>query len=128
VTGAGAAGLFFLASGGGRVCEALLSCAPLEVPLHHHWVSRPLEWLLDETLTTETVTTVARTTTPTFHSSRSQRDGLPDPSLVTPLAGVTSTMRSTPCCARHSTSALGPLSIAVLSFSTVARHTRTAGR
>jgi hypothetical protein len=28
VTGVGAAGLFFLASAGGRVCEELLSCAP----------------------------------------------------------------------------------------------------
>jgi hypothetical protein len=32
VTGAGAAGLFFLTSAGGRVCEELLSCAPLEAP------------------------------------------------------------------------------------------------
>jgi hypothetical protein len=36
------------------------------------------------------VTTTARATTPTFQRSRSQRDGLLDPSLVTPLAGVTS--------------------------------------
>jgi hypothetical protein len=28
--GARAVGLFFLASSGGRICEALLSCAPLE--------------------------------------------------------------------------------------------------
>jgi hypothetical protein len=48
---------------------------------------------------TETTTSVARTTTPTSQRSRSQRDGSPDPSLVTPLVGVTSTMRSTPCCA-----------------------------
>jgi hypothetical protein len=32
VTGAGAAGLFFLASAGDRVCEELLLCAPLEAP------------------------------------------------------------------------------------------------
>jgi hypothetical protein len=43
-----------------------------------------------------------------------------DPSLMTPLAGVTFTTRSTPCCARHSTDTLGPSSIAVLSSSTVA--------
>jgi hypothetical protein len=60
--------------------------------------------------------------------SRSRRDGVLDPSLVTPLAGVTFTMRSTPCCTRHSTGALGPSSIAVLSSSTVAGFTQTAGR
>ena len=32
VTGVGAAGLFFLASARGRVCEELLSSAPLEAP------------------------------------------------------------------------------------------------
>jgi hypothetical protein len=74
------------------------------------------------------VTTTARATTPTFQRSRSQRDGLLDPSLVTPLAGVTSMMRSTPCYARHSTGTLGPSSIVVLSSSTVAGVTRTAGR
>jgi hypothetical protein len=31
-TGVGARGIFFLASAGGRVCEELLSCAPLEAP------------------------------------------------------------------------------------------------
>jgi hypothetical protein len=74
------------------------------------------------------VTTAAQAIAPTIQRSRSQRDGLLDPSLMMPLAGVTSTMRSTPCCARHSTGALGPSSIAVLSSSTVARLTRTAGR
>jgi hypothetical protein len=82
---------------------------------------------LEETPTTE-VTTTARATTPTFQRSRSRRDGLLDPSHVTPLAGVTSTMRSTPCCARHLTGVLGLSSIAVLSSSTVAGFTRTNGR
>jgi hypothetical protein len=77
---------------------------------------------------TMVVTTAARARAPTFQRSRSRRDGLLDPSLVTPLAGVTSTMRSTPCCVRHSTDALGPSSIAVLSSSTVVGLTRTAGR
>jgi hypothetical protein len=74
------------------------------------------------------VTTAARSTTPTFQRSRSHRDGLLDPSLVMPLAGVTSMMRSTPCYARHSIGALGPSSIIVFSCSTVARFTQTAGR
>jgi hypothetical protein len=43
-------------------------------------------------------------------------------------AGVTSTTRSTPCCARHLTGIPGLSSIAVLSSSTVAGFTRTAGR
>jgi hypothetical protein len=51
-----------------------------------------------------------------------------DPSLVTLLAGVTSTMRSTPCYARHLTGVLGLSSITVLSSSTVAGFTRTDGR
>jgi hypothetical protein len=59
---------------------------------------------------------------------QSQRDGLLDPSLVMPLAGVTSTMRSTPCCARHLTDVPSLSSIVVLSSSTVAGFTRTAGR
>jgi hypothetical protein len=56
------------------------------------------------------------------------RDGVLDPSLVTSLVGVTSTMRSTPCYARHSTGALGPSSIIVLFSSTVAGHTQTTRR
>jgi hypothetical protein len=74
------------------------------------------------------VTTVARATPPTFQRSRSGRDGLLDASLMTPLACVTSTMRSTPCYARHLISIPGLSSIAVLSSSTVAGFTRTAGR
>jgi hypothetical protein len=76
----------------------------------------------------ETVTTSARATTLTFQRSRSMRDGLLDPSLVTSLTGVTSMMRSTPCCTRHTTDTLGPSSIVVLSSNTVAGHIRTAGR
>ena len=103
-------------------------CPRWRRPLHHHSAPRPLEELLEETLTTETVMTTSRATAPTFQRSRSQRDGLLDPSLVTPLTGVTSTMRSTPYCARHSTDTLGPSSITMLSSSTVAGHTQTAGR
>jgi hypothetical protein len=74
------------------------------------------------------VATAARATTPTFQPSRSQKDGLLDPSLAMSLAGVTSTTRSTPCCVRHLTDVLGPSSIVVLSSSTVAGFTRAAGR
>jgi hypothetical protein len=69
------------------------------------------------------VATTARATTLTFQRSRSWKDGLPNPSLATPLAGVTSMMRSTPCYARHSTGALGLSSIVVWSSSTVAGFT-----
>jgi hypothetical protein len=55
-------------------------------------------------------------------------DGLPDPSLVTPLAGVTFTMRSTPCYARRLIGVPSPSSIVVLSSSIVAGFTRTTGR
>jgi hypothetical protein len=63
--------------------------------------------------------TIARASAPT----RSRKDGLLDPSLATLLAGVTSTTRSTPCYARHSTGILGPSSIAVWSSRTVAGFT-----
>jgi hypothetical protein len=49
------------------------------------------------------VATAARATTPTFLLTRNQKDGLLDPSLATLLAGVTSTMRSTPCYVEHLT-------------------------
>jgi hypothetical protein len=62
----------------------------------------------------------ARASAPTFQSTRSQKDGLLDPSLATLLAGVTSTMRLTPCYVSHLTSVLGPSSITVWSSSTVA--------
>jgi hypothetical protein len=74
------------------------------------------------------VATVARAMTPTFLRSRSWKYGLLDPSLATLLAGVTSTMRSTPCYVGHSTSVLGLSSIVVWSSSTVAMFTRTVGR
>jgi hypothetical protein len=48
-----------------------------------------------------------------------RRDGSPDPLLVTSLAGVTSMMRSIPCCAGPLTGKLGPSSITVWSTSTV---------
>jgi hypothetical protein len=63
---------------------------------------------------TETMMSVAVGATPqSSRRSRSQRDGSLDLSLVTPLAGVTSTMLSTPCCVRASTDTLGPLSTVV---------------
>jgi hypothetical protein len=74
------------------------------------------------------VATAARATTPTFLLTRSRKDGLLDPSLATLLAGVTSTMRSTPCYVGHLTDVLGPSSIAVWSTSTVVGSTQTAGR
>jgi hypothetical protein len=74
------------------------------------------------------VATAARATAPTFQPTRSRKDGSPNPSLATLLAGVTSTTRSAPCYARHSTNVLGPLSIAVWSSSTVVGFTRTTGR
>ena len=74
------------------------------------------------------VATAARAMTPSFLLTRSRKDGLLDPSLATLLAGVTSMMRSTPCYVGHLTSVLGLSSIAALSFSIVARFTRTIGR
>ena len=71
---------------------------------------------------TEAVMT-ARASAPTFQPTRSQKDGLLDPSLATLLAGVTSTMRSTPCYVEHLTGVLGPSSIVVWSSSTVAGST-----
>jgi hypothetical protein len=66
------------------------------------------------------VATTARATTPTFLLTRSQKDGLLDPSLATLLAGVTSMMRSTPCYVGHLTGVLGLSSIVVWSSSIVA--------
>jgi hypothetical protein len=74
------------------------------------------------------VAIAARASAPTFQPTRSRKDGSLDPSLTTPLAGITSTTRSTPCCTRHSTGVLGPSSIALLSSITVAGSTRTDGR
>jgi hypothetical protein len=75
-------------------------------PLHHLRASRLLEETLTETEMTTTPTAVQATTW-SSRRSRSWRGGLLDPSLVTPLAGVTSTMLSTPCCVRPSTDTLG---------------------
>jgi hypothetical protein len=78
-------------SAGGVVCEApLLLCPSWRRPLHHH---RALH-LLKETLI-ETTMVAAQTTAWSFRR-RNQKDGSPDPSLMTPLAVVTSTMLSTP--------------------------------
>jgi hypothetical protein len=73
------------------------------------------------------VAIAARATTPTFLLTRSRKDGLLDPSLATLLAGVTSTMRSTPSYVGHLTDIPGPSSIAVWSSNTVAGSTQTAG-
>jgi hypothetical protein len=64
-----------------------------------------------ETTTTTLVTVLA--TTQRSWRSRSQRDGLLGPSVVTPLAGVTSTMLLIPCYVGPSTGTLGLLSIVV---------------
>jgi hypothetical protein len=83
-----------------------------EMPLHHHRASRLLEETLIETETT-TMPVVVRATTRSSRRSRSQRDGSLDPSLMTPLAGVTSTTLSTPYCVGPSTNTLGPSSTVV---------------
>jgi TolA-binding protein len=77
-----------------------------EMPLHHHKASRLLEETLTETETTTTPVAV-RATTRSSRRTRSWRDGSLDPSLATPLAGVTSTTPSTPCCIGPSTDTLG---------------------
>jgi hypothetical protein len=77
-----------------------------EMPLHHLRASQLLEETLTETETTMTSVAV-QATTQSFRRSRSQRDGSLDPSLVTPLAGVTSTMLSIPCCVGPSTDTHG---------------------
>jgi hypothetical protein len=110
--GDGAALLFLPASVGGGVYEASLPCAPLEVP-----PASPLGAL---------ATGVAAEGDPdgdddggsSSHSTdvseeQDRRDGLPNPSLVTPLATVTSMMPSTPCCVGPLTGTLGQSSIVV---------------
>jgi hypothetical protein len=70
--------------------------------------------LLEETLTeTETTTTLVavRATARCARKSRSQRDGLLDPSLVTLLVGVTSKTLLIPCCVEPLTDTLGLSSI-----------------
>jgi hypothetical protein len=87
--------------------EGSLPCTSArDAPLHHHRVSR----LLEETLTKTEMTMMlvaSRATTQISQRSRSWRDGSLDPSLVTSLAGVTSTTLSTPCCVGASTDTLG---------------------
>jgi hypothetical protein len=84
----------------------------LEMPLHHHRASRLLEETLTEMETTTTSMAV-RTMARSARRSRSRRDGSLDPSLVTLLAGVTSTTLSIPCCVGPLTNTLGPLSTVV---------------
>src|SRR5688572_21744613 len=88
------------------------SVAQLEAPLHHRGTSRLLEELLEEVLE-ETPTTTTQTTARSPLSRRRRKGGSPDPSPVTPLAVVTSTTHSTPCCARLSTGTPGRSSIVV---------------
>ena len=71
------------------------------------WTPRLLEEVLKETPTT------TQTTARSPLSRRRRKDGSPDPSPVTPLAVVTSTTHSTPCCARLSTGTPGRSSIVV---------------
>jgi hypothetical protein len=71
---------------------------------------------------------VVQATTRSSRGSRSRRDGSLDPSLVTSLAGVTSTTLSTPYCVGLLTDTLGPLSIVVKSTNIVAGYTQTSGR
>jgi hypothetical protein len=95
---------------------SLRGCLPLHLsqrcPPHHHRASRLLEDTLTETETIMTSVAV-RAMARSSRRSQSQRDGSLDPSLVTPLAGVTSTTRSTPCCVGRSTDTLGPSSTVV---------------
>jgi hypothetical protein len=76
-----------------------------EMPLHYLRASRLLEVTLTETETTMLV--AVRATAWSFRRSRSRMDGSLDPSLVTLLAGVTSTTLSIPCCVRPLTDTLG---------------------
>jgi hypothetical protein len=66
-------------------------------PLHHLRASRLLEETLTEMETT-TMPVAVRAMARSSRRSQSRRDGSLDPSLVTPLAGVTSTTLSIPCC------------------------------
>jgi hypothetical protein len=81
-------------------------------PMHHLRASRLLEETLTETETTMTPVAVQATAW-SFQRSQSRMDGSLDPSLVTPLAGVTSTTLSIPCCVGPSTDTLGPSSTVV---------------
>jgi hypothetical protein len=85
--------IFFDGYGYGMV----LSDGYVPVAIPNLRASRLLEETLMETETTTTPVAV-RATTRSFRRSRSRRDGSLDPSLVTPLVGVTSTTLSIPCC------------------------------
>jgi hypothetical protein len=75
-------------------------------PMHHHRASQLLEETLTETEMTTTPVAV-RATTRSVWRSRSRRGESLDPSLMKPLAGVTSTTLSIPCCVGPSTYTLG---------------------
>jgi hypothetical protein len=77
------------------------------MPLHHLRASRLLEETLMETETTTTTPVVVWATTQSFWRSQSRMDGSLDPSLVMPLAGVTSMTLSIPCCVEPSTDTHG---------------------
>jgi hypothetical protein len=57
------------------------------------------------------------------HNMELLKDGSPDPSFVTPLVVVISTMLSTPCYVGPSTDTLGPSSTVVWSTYTVVGYT-----
>jgi hypothetical protein len=84
----------------------------LEAPPAPPQDTRLLEELLEEVLE-ETPMTTTQTTARSPLSRRRRKDGSPDPSPVTPLAVVTSTTHSTPCCARLSTGTPGRSSTVV---------------
>jgi hypothetical protein len=82
------------------------------LPLHHLRASRLLEETLTKTEMTTTLVAV-RATARSARRSRSWRGGSLDPSLVTLLAGVTSTTLLIPYCIGPSTDTLGLSSIVV---------------
>jgi hypothetical protein len=77
-----------------------------EMPLHHLSASRLLEETPTKTKTTTTSVAV-RAMERSVRRSQSQRDGSLDPSLMTLLAGVTSTTLLIPCCVGPSTDTPG---------------------
>jgi hypothetical protein len=97
--GDGAAGFFFPPQQEAESARRLSPVPLLEAPQHHHRASLLQEKLLEET-PMETMMVAARAIAPRFLSSRSQKDGSPDPSPMTPLVVVTFMTHSTPCCAR----------------------------
>jgi hypothetical protein len=123
----GATELFFLDSVGGGVCEASLPCvssggataSPQGAPAVRIAARGDSDGDDDGGSSSHN----------TELSEEKEPEGWSrDPSLVTPLTVVISTMRSTPCCARILTGTPGQSSIVAWPTSTVAGHTRTAGR